>query len=111
MTWGVHRRDDDKVVGTASSESEAQAWINERTMPWEFYAAEIVPSLRPRWQPAISLDGEVQVFFLFRPDGLIHMEDGKIVRFPDDIQAMRVGLAMDLAEYRERKAAEKEVTQ
>lgn len=43
MTWGVRRRDDDLVdpARTFATQREAQAWINERTMPWEFDAVDL----------------------------------------------------------------------
>jgi hypothetical protein len=41
MVWAAQRRDDDAYVLTFETEREAQAWINERTMPWEFTAVDL----------------------------------------------------------------------
>jgi len=41
MTWSIRSSDDGEVhIAGFATQREAQDWINERTMPWNFYASE-----------------------------------------------------------------------
>ena len=105
MIFEARRTEGDTTARSFTSEREGRAWINSRTMPWEFYLVSIPatvpePPAATHWISAIALDGEPDVFFLFSRDGRVYMEDGKIVRFANDIDAMRIGLRMTLAERR-----------
>lgn len=103
MIWEARRTEGDATVKAFESEREGRQWINERTMPWEFYLCSIPDDAPPKathWIPAIALDGEPDVFFLFSREGRVYMEDGEIIRFSNDVDAMRVGLRMTLAERR-----------